>query len=276
MRLLFVIIPMLFALPAAAQCRTELRGTCTGKKLYVQNPARANGSWCTDSIKLNGKPVAFEKAGAFEIDPVAYNIQPCDTMQLVFMHECGCKPKLITEMHPPAGTTAFTSVSIDSTGLLQWSVNFDCRGYAPEFQVIRLQWDSSWIVEKYVPQVMKPSAMYSCRMPLYPGENTFRVMAIPHYASNSATSAPVKIAVNKAPITWQYDAVQNTITFSDTTRFKIVDEKGKVIQSLSHSKMFTLGKTKAKKRWMYFANNPEPVLLDIPKKRKTLVLTLPM
>lgn len=276
MRLLFLIIPMLFALPAAAQCRTELRGACTGKKLYVQNPARADGSWCTDSIKLNGKPVAFEKAGAFEIDPAAYNIQPCDTMQLVFMHDCGCKPKLITEMHPPAGTTAFTSVSIDSTGLLQWSVNFDCRGYAPEFQVIRLQWDSSWIVEKYVPQQVKPSGVYSCHMPLYPGENTFRVMAIPHYASNSATSAPVKINVNKAPITWQYDATQNTITFSDTTRFKIVDEKGKVIQSLSYTKSFTPGKTKAKKRWMYFANNSEPVLLDIPKKRKTLVLTLPM
>lgn len=276
MRLLLLIIPMFIVLPAAAQCHTELRGTCTGKKLYVQNPAKADGAWCTDSVKLNGKPVAFEKAGAFELDPAAYNIQPCDTMQLVFMHDCGCKPKLLTEMHPPAGTTAFTSVAIDSTGLLQWSVNFDCRGYAPEFQVIRLQWDSSWIVEKYVPQQVKPSGNYSCRMPLYAGENTFCVMAIPHYASNTATSAPAKITVNKAPITWQYDAAQNKIVFSDTTRFRIVDEKGKVIQSLSYTKSFTPGKTKAKKRWMYYANNPEPVLLDLPKKRKTLALTLSM
>lgn len=276
MRLQLILLVFLFSRVMYSQCTTTLQGAPFAKILYVQNPAKADGSWCTDSIKLNGKPVAFEKAGAFELDISAFNIAPCDTMQLVFMHDCGCKPKLITEMHPPAGTTAFTSISIDSTGLLQWSVNFDCRGYAPEFQVIRLQWDSSWIVEKYVPQVMKPSAMYSCRMPLYPGENTFRIMAIPHYASNSATSAPVKITVNKAPITWQYDAAQNTITFSDTTRFRIVDEKGKVIQSLSNSKVFTLGKTKAKKRWMYFANNPEPVLLDFPKKRKTLALTLPM
>lgn len=274
MRLFAVIMTLFFVLPASAQCTAEMCGSFTGKILYVQNPAKADGSWCTDSVKLNGKPVAFEKAGAFEIDPAAHNIRPCDTMQLVFMHDCGCKPKLITEMHPPAGTTTFTSVSIDSTGLLQWTVNFDCRGYAPEFQVIRLQWDSSWIVEKFIRQEMKPSGKYSCTLPLYPGENVFCVLAMPLTKSNNTYSPPAKIRINKAPITWQYDAAQNSIVFSDSTRVRIVDNKGKLIQSLGHTKSFTPTKTKAKERWMYYANNPEPVLLDIPKKRKRLALTL--
>ncbi len=274
-RILLLATTLCFSLLLPAQCHTELRGTCTGQKLYVQHPAKADGSWCTDSIKLNGKPVAFEKAGAFEIDPAAYNIQPCDTMQLVFMHDCGCKPKLITEMHPPGGKVGFTSVTIDSTGKLEWSVRFDCSGPAPLIG-IESKRREHWHRDTLMGMKPKPVGTYTAQVHSYPGKNVYRIAAYQYMGKRSWYSDSVVYYNPAPPITWQYDATQTTITFSDTTRFEIVDEKGKVIQSLSRSKAFTLVKTKAKKRWMYFANNPEPVLLDIPKKRKTLALTLPM
>lgn len=274
MRFLLTTAAILLVNFLPAQCRTGLAGTSTGKKLYVQNPAKADGAWCTDSVKLNGKPVAFEKAVAFEIDPAAYGIQPCDTMQLVFIHDCGCKPKLLSEMHPPAGTTAFTSVAIDSTGLLQWSVNFDCRGYAPEFEVEAYYWNA-WQILKRLPQSAKPAGNYNCIVPILAGENLYRVKAKPYYSSNLSVSSEVSFFSSKRSISWQNDAKTGNIIFSDSTAYKMVTTEGIVISQSPralHCKPFYPQKGSV---LIYYDNCLTPIEISIAnRKRKKITYNI--
>lgn len=258
-----------------AQCHTEMRGMYTGKPVYVQNPALPNGTtWCTDSLQINGKPVTFEKAAVFEINPANYGLQPCDTMLLDFFHPCGCKPRLVFEMHPPAGNTAFTSVTIDSTGLLQWNVNFDCSGYAPQFYIETEKW-GAWHTVSIIPQKTNPTGTYQTVVPLYAGENKFRVIAKGHYSKNQTISQQVVIRSNRKSITWQYDAAKDVITFSDSTGYKIINQKGEIVALHKRALMCDLHGIKSGELRMYYAQEAEPVPVPRRKKKK-FVLSLAM
>lgn len=231
MRPVFLFCAILSAIAARSQNPLVLQGLYYGQNLYIQNPATEDGSFCTDSIWINGKKYvpADMNSSAFEIRPAEAGLKKWDTLTLLLYHKNSCQPKLLNNgQRPPQSQVVFTSVKLDSTGLLHWTTINDDSPIRPSFEVMQYRW-GAWRNIGYAEQHKKDTACsYTFPVRFHSGQNKFRVNYRTLVSNKPWIESPADSIVSKiAPVSMIADSTGGKIRFSAATDYEIVDKENK-------------------------------------------------
>jgi hypothetical protein len=206
-----------------------LEGNYTGKNLYVQNPFSSDGvGFCITEVEVNGKTTATNTTtSAFEIKLDFLKVGT--PVKIVIHHKEGCHPKVLnTPMHGNGNNTSisFSSISLDSTGLLQWNTENE-YGKLP-FLVEQYRWNK-WIKVGEVDGLgTSGQNHYSFQVKFHPGENKFRIKQI-DLIRKPRISKPISIVIGNEPIGC-FDLTEGEeIAFSEVTLYEIYDAFGNIL-----------------------------------------------
>jgi hypothetical protein len=207
-----------------------VEGKYQDKNLYIQNGYAGNGvGFCTYEVSINGKVSADEvNSSAFEIDFAAFQIKPGTPVIVEIRHKDDCMPKVLNpEALKPKATFEVVNISIDKSGLLNWSTKNEFGSL--QFIVEQYRWNK-WIP---IGEVKGGGAIdknsYSFQTTGHSGENKFRVKQI-GYGDLSKVSPNVTFISDLTLPTYIFDKKQDNIEFSAETMYEVFDEYGNVIK----------------------------------------------
>jgi hypothetical protein len=206
-----------------------LEGKYQDKNLYVQNGYTGSGvGFCTYEVTINGKTSTDEvNSSAFEIDFAAFAIKPGTPVVVEIKHKDDCSPKVLNpEALKPRATFEVTNITIDKSGLLNWSTKNE-MGSLP-FIIEQFRWNK-WIpVGEVKGGGQVDGNNYSFQTTPHSGENKFRVKQV-GYGGVAKTSVNVSfISSSNQP---NYTLSKgSSIEFTAPTMYEVFDAYGNIIK----------------------------------------------
>ncbi|MFI5151015.1 MAG: hypothetical protein ACHQRM_14865 [Bacteroidia bacterium] len=210
-----------------------LTGLYSGKNLYIENgnfcKDSADNFWCTTAVTVNGKEVQVERSSAYEIYLDSLGFKKGDSISIVIYHKACCKPKLLYDWPATGVGCEFNSLTIDSTGMLNWKTRKE--GGKLFFVVQNYRWNK-WIK---VAEVEGKGGLgeneYSLKVSLHSGDNKFRIMHtnssnLPRYSKDIMYAPRDK---NKGKISLKSFRIQKQLEFTAESDYQIFDAYGNLV-----------------------------------------------
>jgi hypothetical protein len=211
--------------PVISQQVIELDGLYNGKNVYIQSPGEG-ADYCVTSIEVNGLVLTdLPKRPAFEIPLDRQFLTVGDSVHIVIHHQEGCKPKVLHT----AGCVFSKKESIDHftvvDGLLSWTYQNPPAGY--RWIVQQYRWDH-WDSVGVVTTDMDRTDYFFQVENLHSGDNLFRLIGSTGNARNGL-SEELHVPGDHEPVEMTFHKRQQYVVFSTPTYYRLVNEKGQLI-----------------------------------------------
>lgn len=230
-----------------------MTGEYQGKNIYVQNPLSPDKvNFCTTEVYLNEKLVnSHPKTSAFEIDLSRLNIG--DPVFIKIIHKEGCVPKIINpQVIRSKSKFRFLSVYADAIAI-HWSTTGELP-YGKFFieHYVNKKWTNIATVSG---KGSFESNQYNFKPNHHTGENKYRIK----YAQSDGRiffSRIIDYFYNVEPVSFYPTRVDDKITFSRETSYRIVDSFGNEVAK-GEGKGVQLGNLKPGLYFLYIDNREE-------------------
>ncbi len=210
----------------AQDCRQSYSGLFSGKDLFVQNPfiSREKGH-CVKQLIINDSAFIFSEGTVFLLDLKKLNYVDGDSVNITFVHDCGCKPKFLNPPHhlPTALKNSKLSLSEDSSLVFQSTEKIKSNTYYLQ----QFRWNRWNVIDTFI--ISRTDTVYYFQVKdfLHSGENRFRIAD-----GASSFTQPLKISGFSTDDFIPAEAyIENTISFPYNTCYEIWNELGSKILS---------------------------------------------
>ena len=230
-RSLFILVAYLILNASFAQSgELVIKGSYTGKNLFVQNPfIPEKNVFCTKQVLVNDR-VVFDnpKVSAFSID-LSY-LKIGDLVVVRIMYYEGCEPKIVNPHVLSLTKAGFSFLNAQANNnTIEWKTKGELPGGS--FVIEQLDITKGWII--YSELSGKGDQLYnqySIAPSHYPGENKYRIKFVDSQ-DNEFYSVQFAFTSTDDPITFTPTTVITKITLSRATTYTITDMNGNEIRS---------------------------------------------
>lgn len=206
-----------------------LEGRFDGRNIYIQNPFAPNGvGFCVTQALVNGEEVKDVASSAFEIPLRSMGFKKGDSLHVELIHGGGCMPKVLNpEPAPRISTFDIVSISIDTSGLLNWKTkNEEAR---LPFIVEQFRWNK-WVKVGEVDGIGGPEENhYSFKVKLHSHMNSVRVKQV-DYRNQPHISKTVQVDAGGAICEIGPRKIETEVTFSSETAYEVYDSHGNMLK----------------------------------------------
>ncbi len=228
MRLVGIIVLVFFVMVKGFSQDEEytVTGEYHGKNIYVQNPLSSDKiNFCTKEVYLNEKLVLkYPKTSAFEINLQGLSVG--DPIFIKIIHYPGCYPKIINpQVIRSKSKFQFLNVTADAESI-KWSTvgELPFGKFFLEHYLYK-----NWINEETISgKGSFESNQYSVVSRYHSGENRFRIKHLQNDGKIFYSSV-FSYNNNIDPVSFYPALVDDKITLSRETPYKVVDTFGNVV-----------------------------------------------
>ncbi|HKL02719.1 MAG TPA: hypothetical protein VJ911_03550 [Cryomorphaceae bacterium] len=230
LRSFLILMALLTGYQASAESLV-ITGIYQGKDLYVKNPFSDDGvGFCIFEVYVNGQLTRDEiNSSAFAIDFNILGIETGNDIEVIIKHKDGCSPLVLNpEAVKPHSTFDIEAIDV-TNNVLTWTTSKE-SGSLP-FVVEQFRWNKWVKVGEVQGQGTSGAHEYRFKLTPYSGENKVRVKQI-DYTTEPRYSKQVIYNPGVKPVTFSpQNKVEETIVFSNPTRYEIFDQYGNLVKT---------------------------------------------
>jgi hypothetical protein len=207
----------------------SIKGIYQGKSLYINNPLldENTGKYCVGEILINkNKYETVTNTSAISIDFEKLGLKIGEEYEIILKHGNDCKPEVINpEVLKELCIFEVASFDIDPNGNLVFITKNET--YASTFYIEEFRWGYWELIGTLEGKGGPDDRNYSFAINPPSGEVKYRVYKKNYYDKNIYSDEAVfNISKEPVAITSKYKKVKNEITFSDSTRYSVINDRG--------------------------------------------------